>query len=126
MPPQKCPDMGQIPEIENTRELTIWLEGQFKLVYQAQNVADDELGKLRKTVHDLSNTVQVTMGRLSSLNFDDLKTLVAKHDTELENFTKDAAERKGAIAALKASWGVGGIILGASPSLIYLFTKLVH
>lgn len=94
--------------VETLSELQIWIEGKFDLIGQAQSTAHEDLTNVRRVVHDLANNVAV----ITALNIPDkilaLQDADKDHKISIESFSRDAAERRGALAALKVMYAVGG------------------
>ncbi len=110
--------------VETLAELQIWIEGKFALVMQAQDSAEKDLTTVRRTVHDLAGHMQV----LLALNLPEKLVKLEEADKNLEaevkRFSAESAERKGVIAALKALWGVSGVVLGFIGALAFQFYKV--
>jgi archaellum component FlaC len=108
--------------IDTINELKLWIEGKFELVNQQNVQFGDDIRTIRTRLHDLSNDV----AKLNAIDFLGLNKRIEEHDSELEGFTKEAAERKGAIAALKATYAIGGAIVGAASSAVLFFSRVLH
>lgn len=120
----KCHDMsrGGTPDIDSIKELQIWMIGQFDLVYQAQSTQHEDMKAVRQRVHDLAGDV----AKIVALDLPAKFLEVKENDTKLEKLRTEAAERKGAIAALKATYAVGGALVGIVASVVFELAKVIH
>jgi hypothetical protein len=111
---------------ENIGELQIWIDGKFNLLSQAQNAAADEIRGLRSRLHDLSGEVM----KLNSFDIEGkfklLEIADAKHENAIQQFSTQAAERRGALGILKIIYTTGGAAMGAGLTLLLQLTRGVH
>lgn len=101
--------------IETIKELQIWLDGQFALVRQAQDMSNAEVTKLRVTVHDISNKV-------APLIMLDVPSVLKQHTTELEKFERYITGQKAVYAAI----GIAGAAVGTVLTIILEAWKVIH
>lgn len=98
--------------VETLSELQIWIEGQFALILQAQTTSQEEMRSLRIRVHDLAGDI----AKIIALNLPEkllhLEKADLEHETNIKKFITEAAERRGMVAALKATYAVVGALIG--------------
>ena len=111
---------------ENLGELQIWMEGQFSLVQQAQVTTAEDVRQIRSRVHDLGNEIAKLLALDIEGKFKQLELNDAKHDTAIQQFGKEAAERRGAIQVLKIIYTTGGAAAGAGLTLLFELAKVFH
>lgn len=105
--------------VETLSELQIWIEGQFALIAQAQKTSHEDMTSVRTRLHDLANEV----ARLSALNLPNTIATLEKADKEhqanIDKFITEAAERRGALATLKALYTVIGALVGGTLAVMF-------
>lgn len=110
--------------VETLSELQIWIEGKFALITQAQETAHSDLTNIRRTVHDLANELT----KITALNLPDkiakLEEADKLHETNIEKFIIEAAERRSAIATLKIVYTVVGAAVGGLAAIAFQFYKV--
>lgn len=111
--------------METLSELQIWIEGKFELVTQAQKTTHDDLITVRKTVHDLANDVSVILALNIPEKLSQLQKADEVHQANIDKFLKEAAERRGAMSALKVVYLVAGAAISFVGTIAYEFYKLV-
>lgn len=98
--------------VETLSELQIWIEGKFALIQQAQTTAHSDLTNVRSRLHDLSNEI----AKVTALNIPEklqrLQDADKEHQTNIDRFIKESAERKGIMSALKGLYVVLGGLIG--------------
>ena len=107
--------------VETLSELQIWIEGKFELLAQAQKSANDDLTNVRRTVHDLNNQMTVIIALNLPEKIASLQKADEDHETNIKKFIEQAAERKGAVAALKAVYAIVGTMIGFSGAVALQF-----
>ena len=101
--------------ITTLNELQIWLSGRFDLIGQTQDTLNSEVGKLRTTVHDISNKV-------SPLIMMDVPTVLKSHAGELEKFEKYITGQKAVYVAI----GIAGAAIGTFLTIVLEAWKVIH
>lgn len=112
--------------IETLNELKIWIEGQFQLASEARQRLETDVTLIRTRQHELSNEITKIGASFHNLGFAALKELVSKHDVELEKFSDERLERKGAIRAIKATWAIGGASVGVVSTVLAFASRFIH
>jgi hypothetical protein len=117
----KCRAMAK-ENIETINELKIWIEGRFDLVAQSQHTTEENMKVVRQRVHDLSGDI----AKIAAMDFANIQKTLEEHDAKIEGFSRAAYERKGAIAALRATYAVGGALVGLAASVIFDLARFFH
>lgn len=111
---------------ENIGELQIWIDGKFELLNANQHTTQEEVRGLRTKVHDLSNEV----AKLNAIDIEGklkaLENADQRHDLAIQNYDRQLAERRGAVAMLKIIYTTGGAAAGAGLTLLLSLAKAVH
>lgn len=103
-------------------ELQIWIEGKFNLLVQSQSTTAEDVRQVRSRVHDLGNDISRLLALDIEGKLQKLEDADKQHESSIERFSKEAAERRGAVAALKVVYMVTGGVIGAA---VAVFTGLI-
>lgn len=106
------------PAVGTINELKIWIAGQFDLVRQAQTTSGEDLRNVRKSVHDLSNTVAGLTALDIPGKLEKYANEIKEQDAAIRKLAEDGILNKSAIASVKAIYGISGILLGATGALL--------
>lgn len=113
-------------KVETLNELKIWLDGKFDLVAQSQKAAGEDIVTLRRTLHDVSNSVAALTILDIPRKFSDLAKSVVKHDDDLAAIVKENAAKAAALRFLKSLYFIGGGLLGAIIGISLEVYKVLH
>jgi hypothetical protein len=113
-------------KIETINELRIWLDGKFNLLSQAQKASAEDLIRVRSTLHDLSNQVQVLVSLNIPSKFETFTENFKKHDTQIEGLIRDGIARKSSLATARLLFITIGGIMGTMATLLIQVWGTAH
>lgn len=106
------------PPVGTISELKIWIAGQFDLVKERQDTSRDDMLTVRRTVHELANTVSALTVLDIPGKLEKFANEIKEQDDAIKALARDGLLNQSAISNVRAIYGTVGILLGAAGALI--------